>query len=53
MKTSVPGLLLDSGPNGMSRFRVQTELASAELFLHGAFGSVAAGGSPTGVVAEW
>jgi glucose-6-phosphate 1-epimerase len=36
VKTSVPGLLLDSGPNGMSRFRVQTELASAELFLHGA-----------------
>lgn len=36
MKTSVPGLLLGSGPNGLSRFQVQSELASAELYLHGA-----------------
>jgi glucose-6-phosphate 1-epimerase len=36
MKTSVPGLLLEAGPNGLSRLRVQTGVASGELFLHGA-----------------
>lgn len=36
MRTSIPGLLLDSGPNGLSRLRVQTDSASGELYLHGA-----------------
>jgi len=36
VRTSIPGLLLDSGPCGLSRLRVQTDCASGELYLHGA-----------------
>lgn len=36
MKTSVPGLFLDSGLNGLSRFQIRTATAQGQLFLHGA-----------------
>ena len=36
MKTSIPGLFLDSELNGLSRFQIRTAVAQGQLFLHGA-----------------